>query len=147
MAQASLFRKVGAEDIYVGSVTITEDLQNALRKRPKGKKKASQTARPDTKITDKKKILWIITGVGYLLSDSDAHYPTAQNKYDALMAASPLGMLFTSGDMTFIHRSREYTGAMEKIQIGESSAKRADKSGGGVEKFEINFTFAVGTVK
>jgi hypothetical protein len=147
MAQASIFRKLGKNDIYMASVTINEDLQNKLRKRPKGKKKSNQTALPDTKITDKKKILWSITGTGYLISDTDANYPTAQNKYDALMASSPLGMLFTSGDMTFIHRSREYTGAIEKINFREDASKRADKSGGGIDKFEVTFTFAVGTVK
>lgn len=147
MAQATIFRKLGLADIYIASATITEDLQNKLNKRPKGKKKSAQTALPNTKITDKKKILWSLTCTGFLISDSDANYPTAQNKYDALMASSPLGMLFTSGEMTFIHRSREYSGAIEKIKISEDVSKRKDNSSGGVEKFGITFTFTVGTVK
>lgn len=147
MADASIFRKLGLDDIYVASVTITESLQNKLNKKPKGKKKVSQIALPDTKITDKKKISWSITGTGFLTADTYSVYSTAQAKYDALMSSSPLGMLFTSGDMTFIHRSREYTGAIEKITIREDAGKRGDVSGGGVDKFEINFTFVVGTIK
>ena len=147
MADASIFRKLGLDDIYVASVSITEDLQNKLNKRPKGKRKTSQTAVPNTKITDTKKISWSITGPGFLKKDDYSSYQTAQTKYDALMGSSPLGMLFTSGDMTFIHRSREYTGAIEKITLREDSSKRGDISGGGVDKFEITFTFVVGTVK
>ena len=77
MVATTLLRKSGVNDIPIASAALTDDLQNALRKRPKGKKKAAQTALPVTKITDKKKILWLVTVTGFLNADSDANYPTA----------------------------------------------------------------------
>ena len=142
MAQASILRKSGADDIYIGSVSMTEDLQNKLTKRPKGNKKTNQTAMPTITLKDSKKYLWNISVTGFLLSDSDAMLPTADNKRAALIGRDPLGMLFTAEFITFIHRDREYTGAIEKMQIKED-VKHADKTGGGTSKYEINFTMIV----
>lgn len=140
--------------VYINAVSVERDLNNNLNKIPIPVTKNNQnTSSPTTRVLDLKRITDVITIAGTIEAQNTTKVGTqgvpnvdltATEAADLLIS----GILYTSGNITLAWRGfpgGTSTVLADKVKISDTS-KRADKSAGGIERFDVSMTLTKGTI-